>query len=127
MSRQARMAREDWRAFLTAGPYLLAPAPRFSSPVAHQMAYHLFMNEAVAAPHITAVTDFALKDLHGPVLTPEAALLRAELALLHGDQAQAARLASELRHTWPALGHRIDSVLMGHGPIASGRQAAGKQ
>jgi len=125
LMRQARMAREDWRAFLATGPHTLVPALRLSPQATHQMAYHLFINAAVAAQHIATVTDAALHNLQGPVLTPEAALLRLELAVMRGDTAQAAQLASTTRNTWSALGHRIDAVLKGQGPITSGRQAAG--
>jgi hypothetical protein len=95
-----------------------------SKPAARQAAYHLFLNSAVAAPALDAVPAGRLDQLQGPVLAPEAGLLRLELAVLAEDQALARRLAAELRSAHADLGHRIDRVLKGRGPIANGRDAA---
>lgn len=123
IGRWAVQDRADWRAFLTRVPPVRDPPPVFSAGAARQVAYHLFLNEAVAAGSIDSVPTDRLKDLQGPVLGPEAMLLNLEMVELGGDRARAAQLAAALRNAHPALGHRIDAIIEGQGPIANGRNA----
>jgi hypothetical protein len=58
-----------------------------------------------------------------PLARPEAGTIALELALAHGDEAEARRLANELRTTVPGLAWRLEAIAEGGGLVRNNRLA----
>ena len=117
-----------WAPFLKNNWNTVTVSRNLSQEAMRQLGLHLFLHRALYGPTRVAQLDVSpLREISGPVLRAEAALLEFEILTIRNDAGAAGSLREAILESWPALRFRVERLAEEKGLLTRGRKLFGAE